>query len=394
MKEGREMDLEKPKRHAVIFIIILCVVIGTCIIIYSGFFNNQPIRVGFSAQLTGTQAELGVQERNGVQMAANEINAAGGIHGHPIELIIRDDRGTPEGAKAADLDLIANNVVAIIGHATSGQTLAGLEVTEPAHVVMISPTTSTAALSGKDDLFFRVLQSLVERARGLARHVYVDRNGTCIAVIYDTDNAAYVESYRSNFGDGYRQLGGSIVSEVNFSSKAKPDFAPLLAQIRSGNPDGLLIIATDSDTALIAQRARLMDWKIPLYTSAWAQTGTLITNGGPAVEGLELEQSFPMNSQAPAFLAFKKRFASLYGTDPAFGAVYGYESVKVLAAALEKTGRTSVGLPDALRATKNFTGLADTFSIDKYGDVQRSYYLGAIHNGTYVDLISVNPNES
>jgi branched-chain amino acid transport system substrate-binding protein len=388
------MDPKTPQRKAVIIIILLSVVAGAGILLYSGFFSHQSIRVGFSAQLTGSGAELGVQERNGVQLAVNDINAAGGVNGRPIELLIRDDLGTPGGAKAADRDLINNHVVAIIGHATSGQSLAGLEVTEPAGMVMISPTTSTAALSGKEDLFFRVLQTLVERARGLARHTYHDRNLTRLAVIYDTDNAAYVESYRSNFGDEYRKQGGVIVAEVNFSSKTQPDFAPLLSVIRSENPDGLLIIATDSDTAMIAQRARIMGWQVPLFTSAWAQTGTLITQGGPAVEGLELEQSFPMNSHAPAYLEFKKRFASAYGIDPAFGAVYGYESVKVLALALKSTGGTSTGLPESLLAIKNFSGLSDAFSFDRYGDVQRPYYLGAVRNATFVDIASVSPGET
>jgi branched-chain amino acid transport system substrate-binding protein len=387
------MAPEKPKQNMVIFFIVICLVIGVCLIVYIGFLYSNPVRVGFSAQLTGTQAELGVQERNGVQLAMNEINAAGGIRGRPIELIIRDDLGTPEGAKAADRELINRSVVAIIGHATSGQTLAGLEVTGPAHVVMLSPTTSTAALNGKDDLFFRVIQSIVESTRDFAWHVYHDRNVTRIAVIYDTDNAAYVDSFRSSFEDEYHRQGGMIVSEVNFSSKSQPDFAPLLAQVRSGNPEGLLIIATDFDTALIAQRTRLIDWNIPLYTSAWAQTGTLITNGGPAVEGLELAQAFPVNSQAPAYLDFRKKFSSVYGTDPAFGAVYGYESAQVLAKALETTGGRSEGLPDALRGIENFTGLVNSFSIDKYGDVQRPYFLAAIHNGTYVDVISGNPEE-
>lgn len=126
--------------------------------------GKEPVRMGFVAQLTGIQAELGVQERNGVQMVVEEINAAGGVAGRPIELIVQDDLGTPEGAQAADHELIKAGVVAIIGHATSGQTVAGLAVTNPAHVVMLSPTASTPELSGQDDYFFRIAQTLAPRA--------------------------------------------------------------------------------------------------------------------------------------------------------------------------------------------------------------------------------------
>ncbi|CAG0964133.1 partial Leucine-, isoleucine-, valine-, threonine-, and alanine-binding protein, partial [Anaerolineae bacterium] len=122
--------------------------------------GNVPIRVGFVAQLTGVQAELGVQERNGVQLAVEEINAAGGIAGRPIELIVQDDLGTPEGAQAADRELIGAGVVAIVGHATSAQTISGLAVTNPARIVMLSPTATTPELSGLDDYFFRIGYSL------------------------------------------------------------------------------------------------------------------------------------------------------------------------------------------------------------------------------------------
>lgn len=383
-------DRQRSTRHIAI---ILCIVILAGLLLFWFVFPERPVRVGFSAQLTGAGAELGVQERNGVLMAVSDINAAGGIRGRPLELIVRDDLGTPEGAKAADSDLIKNNVVAIIGHATSGQTIAGLEVTEPAGMVMLSPTTSTAILSEKDDLFFRVLEDLVGRAQGLARHIRFERNLTRIAVLYDTDNAAYTGSYRSHFVDEFRNRGGTVVYDTGFSSKERPDFAPLLAAARSANADSLMIIASDTDTALIAQRAHLVGWQVPLFTSSWAQTGTLIANGGPTVEGLELEQSFPMNSHEPAYLEFRKRYVQTYGNDPAFGAVYGYESVKVLAAALQATGGSSQGLPAALLAIRDFPGLSDTFSFDRSGDVQRPFYLGAVRNGTFVDIVSVRPEE-
>jgi branched-chain amino acid transport system substrate-binding protein len=388
------MELKKQHRTVLLILICLFVVAALGIILYGVFFHPAPVRIGFSAQLTGPGAELGVQERNGVQLAVRDINAAGGICGRPVELLVRDDRGTPDGAQAADRDLITSQVVAIIGHATSGQTLAGLKVTEPAGLVMISPTTSTAALSGRDDTFFRVLQSLVERARGLARHICRDRNLTRLAVIYDSDNAAYAESYRSTFEDAYRGAGGTILTDVNFSSESQPDFAPLLAAIRDKNPDCLLIIATDSDTAMIAQRTRIQGWDLPLFTSAWAQTTTLIARGGPAVEGMELEQSFPMNSQDPEYLSFREKFTAAYGTVPAFGAVYGYESAQVLSAALKKTGCSSRGLKGALLSVTDYPGLSDTISFDQYGDVRRPSYLGAVRNGTFMDIAKIPPGES
>ena len=358
-----------------------------------GCTGKEPIRVGFVAQLTGVQAELGVQERNGVQLAMEEINAAGGVAGRSIELIMQDDQGTSQGAQAADQKLIDAGVVAIIGHATSAQTMAGLTVTNPAHVAMLSPTASTPELSGRDDCFFRIVQSMEARIFMFARHVYQDRDLTRTAAIWDTDNTAYSKSFLDGFADIYQSLGGQMVAEAGFSSKVQPDFAPLVAQLRASNPDGLLIIAADIDTAMIAQQARLMDWLVPLFTTSWAQTETLIKNGGQAVEGLEIEVANILSDQTPAYLDFKTRYEARFGETPTFGASLGYEAAQVLAAALDKTGGKAEGLAQALVGIKNFKGLTDTFSFDRYGDVDRSYDLYVIRDGKYVAIKALELTE-
>ncbi len=349
--------------------------------------------MGFVAQLTGVQAKLGVQERNGVQLAMEEINTGGGIDGRAIELVVRDDLGTPEGARTADQELIEAGVVAIIGHATSAQTLAGLSVTNPARMVMISPSTTTPELSGLEDFFFRVTNSLTDRAHALAQRVYQGRGITRLAAICDTDNSAYSKAFLNAFGQKYQALGGKLVAVVDFSSKLQPDFSPMVAKLQKGNPDGLLIIAADMDTALIAQRTRLMGGSIPLFTTAWAQTQMLIHNGGRAVEGMEIEIANTFNNQTPAYLDFKNRYRSRYGQAPAFGAPLGYETAKFLAAALKITGGKSEGLAKALIGIKNFRGLTHNYSMDRYGDAICPFYLGTIHDGKYLDIEVLMPDK-
>lgn len=364
--------------------------IGIASLLLTACFNNKPIVVGFVAQLTGKQAELGVQERNGVLLAVEKINAAGGIAGRKIELLIRDDLGVPESAKSADEELIKAGVVAIIGHATSGQTLSGLKVTNPAKMVMISPTVSTPGLSGQDDYFFRVYPTFKESSQAFAEYIFETGALKRVAIIYDIDNAAYAKTYRSTFAEKFISLGGIVSGEVSFASSAHPDFQPLLSQLRDDKADGLLIVASDIDTALIAQRVRIMDWQIPLFTSAWAQTETLINNGGKAVEGIKLEQSYALSSQVPSFVEFNASFQSRFGNTPSFGAAFSYEATMVLADALKKTGGSAENLKNALLETHDFQGINDRFSIDKFGDVTRPFYLSAIQDGKYVILGKLN----
>lgn len=349
-------------------------------------WRRPPVLIGFAGQLTGKQAELGVQERNGVLLAVDECNAAGGINGRTIALIVHDDLGTPDKAKEVDRALIEKGVVAIIGHPTTAQTLAGMEVTNPARMVLISPTVSSPKVSGQDDFFFRVYPSFKDSARAFASYIFQEAKVSRLGIIVDTDNAGYTQTYNDTFKEQYVSLQGKVVGEVTFSSKSQPDFAPMIGKLRADGADGLLILASDIDTALIAQRARLLNWPVRLFTSAWAQTVALINNGGRAVEGLKLEQSYAPTKPSSKFLEFKSRFEGRFGNPPSFGAAFGYEAAQVLMEALKRTNGKPEGLKEALLATKNFPGLMDTFSLDPFGDVIRPFYLSEIKDGQFVVL--------
>lgn len=374
----------KITRNLWIYIIVIFLLVGILGFFFMEKKKNEPIIIGFSAQLTGSQAELGVQERNGVQLAVEKINASGGIAGRKISLIIYDDLGVPKEAESGDDKLIKNGAIAIVGHATTAQTMAGLKVTNPANVIMISPTVSTPELSGLDDYFFRVQASFKSSAQTFAKYIYEHNGITRMAIIYDKDNLAYSKTYSTTFADEFQSLGGNITDEVSFSSVDQPDFSPLLSKLRDSKAEGLLIVASDMDTALIAQRARLINWQIPMFAAAWAQTETLISNGGQEVEGMEIEQAYDLANQSSTFIDFKSRYKARFGNDPSFGAAYSYEATLVLTEALKKTNGNKEGLKQALLETHKFNGLMNTFSLDKFGDVERPGYLSTIRNGKFI----------
>jgi len=364
--------------------VLLFMVILVCFFI--NLLNKKPIIIGFVAQLTGGQAELGVQERNGVQLAVENINASGGIEGHKIELITRDDRGTTYGAQVVDRELVKAGAIAIIGHATSAQTLAGLKVTNPAKVLMIGPTVSTPELSDLDDYFFRVYPSFKDSVQAFAQYIYMKDDIKRLAIIYDEDNNAYTKTYSKIVTDKIQFLGGTITGKINFSSVTQPDFSPLLLKLRQSKADGLLIIASDKDTADIAQRARLLGWQIPLFTSSWAPTENLIDNGGQAVEGIKFEQAYALTSQSKTLLNFQARYKTRFGNAPLFGAALAYDATMVLSSGLKKTGGKPGGLRQALVEIRDFPGIMGSFSFDEFGDVKRPYYLSTIRNGKFVTI--------
>jgi branched-chain amino acid transport system substrate-binding protein len=351
----------------------------------------QPIRVGFTAELTGKQSELGINLRNGVQLAAEEINAAGGINGRKIELIIEDDLGTPEGAQKAENKIIDSGVVAVIGHLTSNQTVEGFKVASSRGVLLFSGTASTSVLSRKKDLFFRTDPSNDYFGIQFAHYIHDKRGLSHIAIIYDLDNNTYSEPMAKAFTNVLTAIGGQVTAQISFSGAASPDFSPLIDKMQSTNPEGVFIIASPLNTANIAQVIRLKNWQIPLFTAPWSQGQDLIKNGGNAVEGLEIIIPFDLNSPSPALQAVKARYQARYAQLPAFTAMYGYELMQMLAEALKRTGGNAAGLSDTLVGLKNYQGLESTIQIDEYGDAMRQLFIQRLQNHQFETIETLNP---
>lgn len=349
-----------------------------------GCKEKTPILLGFSGELTGKNGDLGVQARNGAQLAVETINAKDGINGRLLELVVRDDKGTPEGARDADQELVRAGVAAIIGHITSAQTLAAYSISQEAGIVLCSPTASTPELSGKEDHFFRVVAPNPKEGEVLARYLFKERQMSRIAVIYDSDNAAFTQSLLASFTSHSQTLGGTISRVVSFSSSAKPDFSLFIEEIRSSEPEGVLLIAAAVDVALIAQHVRLQGWQLPLFATAWAQHEELIHKGGKAVDGLVIPLTYDPNNTSPIYQDFKHRYHERFGHDPTLYAGHAYDVVFLLAQALESTRGRAEGVARALVENPAMQGVGSTIAFDRYGEVERDWFLLSIQNGKFV----------
>lgn len=351
----------------------------------TGCRQQTPIRIGAALELSGKEADLGVQIRNGVKLALDAANRSGGINGQPIELIVKDDQGIQKVAQQVDRELIKAGVVAIIGHVTSQQSLAGLSVTQPADVVLLSTTSTSAELTGKDDLFFRIVGNNERDTRALAKQIQ-EQGIRKIAVIYDENNASYSRTYVETFASSFTELGGNITAILDFSNINQPDFISILEQARASEPEGLLLVASAVNTAFLTQKARVLGWGIQIFSSDWAYSEAFLQNGGQAIEGVEMATSFDINSSTPAMKKFRQEYTESFGNEPNFGAAQGYEAATILVEALKRCNNDYKGLPDALRSIQNFPGLAGNISIDPYGDVTRPLYLLQVKGGKWVTV--------
>lgn len=365
---------------------ILRLILMVWLMVITGCRAEPPILVGFSGQLTGKYSDLGVQGRNGAQLAVEMLNEGGGIHGRRLALIAGDDTNTPEGARKNDLELLGRGVVAIIGHTTSAMSVAALPAVEAAGGILISPTTSTSYLTGKKDGFFRVVPDIVNAAAALAEHVYSVELVGRLGVLQDLDNGAYSNVFAEAFIARYQALGGAVAGRWDFSSGANPSWEPVLSDIRRLGPQRVLAICSAKDLAALARNIHIGKLDVGLVSAPWAYTKEIVQTGGNTVDGILFTAFYADDCPQAPFLAFKKRYEGRFGVEPNFSAAFGYEAVLTLAEGLKITGGKAAGLRDALTGLQDIKGVMGTFSLDGFGDVQRPVYLATIRQGRFVTL--------
>ena len=345
--------------------------------------KKEPIRIGYVGGLTGRVAGLGIAGRDGVLLATENVNRAGGINGHKVVVSIKDDRQDAATAKKVVKELIAENVVAIVGHMTSSMTAATLPIVNDANKVLISPTSKSHYFSGIDDHLFRATTSISYNAQKIAAMAFNEMGLRNFAVIYDGNNRAFTESWLEQFRQPYEALGGKIVIAKEFKS-GSPDlsFFELCKDIVKQKPDAFLILASALDCALVTQQFQKLEYRVPMFASEWSFTSDLLNYGGRAVEGLISYHSFNAESQRAQYLAYKKQFVSRFGYDPSFASVLSYDATMLLFKAIEQNPDPKQ-IKRSLLGMGTFPGLQSDFKFDQYGDVNRRLFRTIVVNGQF-----------
>lgn len=347
--------------------------------------DREPIRIGFLGGVSGRVADLGIGGRNGAQLAIEQRNAAGGIDGRPVELVVEDDQQDPDVAKAALDRLIARKVVAVVGPMTSAMAVAVAPQADAAHLLLLSPTATTTQLSGKDDYFLRVLAPTTAYAHKSARHHYDVDGLQHVAAIYDLRNKAYTESWLADYRQAFEAAGGRIDLAIGFESSAETQFAELVEQLLTTSPDGVLILANSVDTALLAQQVRKRDARVRICTSEWAATERLLELGGKAVDGVIVAQFIDRDSKIPSYVAFREKYLQRFGHAPGFPGLTGFDATNVILDALA-ANPSGQDLKQTILARKRFTGAQSPLVFDAHGDAARETFLTVIRDGQFKRL--------
>jgi branched-chain amino acid transport system substrate-binding protein len=355
-----------------------------CFLLLQGC-DREPLRIGFVGGLSGRVADLGGGGRNGALLAIEERNARGGVKGRAVELLIRDDEQNPETARRVVRELLQQDVAALIGPMTSSVALAITPVINGAKLTTVSPTVTTTELSGLDDYFIRVLPDTHTYAPKSARFHYGTSGLRRVAVVYDTDNRSYTESWLSGFRRTFEKLGGRVVAVQPFHSGKQGAFSPLVRSLLSQDPDLIVLVCGAVDAALLCQQIRKVNSRVSISVSEWGSTERFIELGGAAVEGVYFAQFLDHGNRTPRYQQFLSAYRKRFGQDPGFSGLAGYDAATVILDALEAQKRGE-SLKQTILASGVYQGVQRRIHLDRFGDTTSTTFITVVRNGRFVTL--------
>ena len=348
--------------------LLLCLFLQAC-------SDQREVVVGFLGPLEGKNSDLGVQGRNGAQLALEEANAQGLIPGVTFRLEPEDDRGSPDGASQAMDRLAEVRAVAVIGPMTSGVARAALDKAAEYRLPLISPTVSSPAFTGNKDLFFRVLGDSPLWARTLARFVVEARDLDTAVLLTDMDNETFSGPYRDAFRDEFTKLGGRVLRQIDVHASTLESWDAVAAEIKAVRPRALFVTLSARDASRLAKTFAAQGEKIDVYSSMWSATRELVVDCGHACAGWTFGMGYSEDNPRPEHVSFQQRYQQRFGYASNFAAALSYEATQVFLQGMLKAGGDPKALPAAMAALPELPGIIAPFRLDEFGDVVRDHYI-------------------
>jgi branched-chain amino acid transport system substrate-binding protein len=350
------------------------------------------ILVGFYGSLTGDGASFGQSSREGAELAVDELNAAGGVLGRKLRLLVEDDQSKPEEASNAVTKLVTQDkVVAVIGEVASRRTLAAAPISQKYQIPMITPASTNEKVTEVGDYVFRVCFIDPFQGEVLAKFAYNDLKARKVAILRDQAqdySVGLTDSVQRNF----TKLGGQVVAPVSYST-GDADFKAVLTRIRSEKPDVLFATGYYPEAAIITRQARELGMTMPILGGdGWV--GDALQNGREALKNTYISNHYSGDNPDPVVQNFVNSYKKRFNKDPDAIAALGYDAIKVLADSLTRANSTEgPKLRDAI-ASADVPGVTGRLkmnpkrNVDKPAVVQEVTYADGKVNFVYKTTIN------
>ena len=378
-------------RLAALLFLTICLFVPACNR-ESGNGERKTVRIGFFGDLSGPTFNYGQSTLNGVLMAADEINQAGGINGQRIDLVTEDDKGSPEASAQITGKLIQQyQVLAIIGAGASGNSLAAAPGAQSARVPLIAPSSTNPAVTQVGNYIFRACFIDAFQGDVMARFAADTIKARKAAILLDY-NSPYSRGLTEFFELSFAKLEGQIVVKQSYS-QGDADFRGQLSAIKAADPDVIYVPGYYGDVALIAKQARQLGLTQPLLGADGWDAPELWDLGGDALNGCYISNHYSADDPSETIQNFVRTYRLRYGNLlPDAHAALGYDTMKFLAEAMRRAGTTdSAKLRDALAETKNFVGVTGAISMDANRNAVKPAVILKLQDGAYIYQETIQP---
>ena len=368
---------------------LACAVLGATLLssVFAGCGSKESgdtIKVGANFELTGNVANYGNATLEGLQLAIDEANEAGGINGKKIELVSVDDKSeAAESINAATKLISDDDVKVIIGPATTGLVLAETQTATDAKVPIIAPcATSPEATVENGKVKPYVFRScFIDPQQGEVMATFAAKELKAkTAVIYVDNSSDYSKNLGKVFKEKFEAAGGKVVMEEAFLQKDQ-DFKATLTKLKTANADVMFVPAYYEEVGKIVKQAREMGINSAILgTDGWDDTKVVDIAGADALNNTFFSTHYSeKDAEVQGFIeAYKKK----YNHAPNVFAALGYDAGKMLVDALKRAGSGDTEkIREALEATKDLKVGTGTISMDKNHNPIKTAVILEMKNG-------------
>jgi len=337
-----------------------------------------PLKAGVILPLTGDGSFWGMHARNSMLLAQGDINAAGGVRGRRLELIIEDGRCDAKTAVSAYHKLVEiDRVTVVLGEICSSATLAVAELAQRNKIVLITPCSESPDISRAGDFIFRTWTPNNAQARVMARYVRENLAFSRAAVL--AVNNGFGKPLADAFREEFGKAGGTTAAFETYDQGAS-DFRAQLLRIRQAHPQVLFLVSYQPDgLAALRQIAALRLTPRIATTSAMNSPAEVFKPLGPLAEGLILADLPDLTTAE-----FRSRYAARFGGEwPGVSSCAGvaYDDVQILARAFAAAGTDSTAVRGFLAGLRDYRGVSGVLSFDANGDLEREHEVFMVEQG-------------
>lgn len=362
-----------------------------CLVMTQAAWAAPPVKIGALFSVTGPASFLGEPERNTAVMMVDEINKAGGIKGRKLELVVYDTQGDATKAVQAVNKLIKDdNVVAIIGPSTTGDSMAVIPVVEKAEIPLISCAAGIKITDPVKKWVFKTAQNDSLAVMKIYKYLQQQKISK-VAILTVSDG--FGSSGREQLKGLAKEFDMTIVSDETYGPK-DTDMTVQLTKVRDSEAQAIICWGTNPGPAIVARNAKQLGIKIPLFMSHGVSSKKFIELAGEGAEGIILPSGrvivadqLPKNDpQKKALMNYVKKYQERYKVEGDHFGGHAYDAVMLLKKAMEQGGFTPAAIRDNLEKIKKFAGIGGTFSFsseDHAGLTSEAFVLVKIEKGDW-----------